>query len=77
MSSCGLENGGRGPGVDAESGGIPGVQTSQAEEEEDDEDGIFSPVRIPGDKAAPTNLCCDWLILLDLSRAPSADGATA
>lgn len=54
MSSCHLENGGRGPGEDAESGGIQGVQTCQAEED-DDEDGIFSPVRIPGDKAAPTN----------------------
>lgn len=82
MSSCGLENGGRGPGEDAESGGIRGVQTCQAEEEED-EDGIFSPVRIPGDKAAPTNLCCGWLILVDswprskietVSWAPSAGG---
>lgn len=63
-SSCGLENGGRAPGEDAESGGIRGVQTCQAEEE-DDEDGIFSPVRIPGDKAAPTNLCCGWLILAE------------
>lgn len=63
-SSCGLENGGRGPGEDAESGGIQGVQTCQAEDE-DDEDGIFNPIRIPGDKAAPTNLFCDWLNLLD------------
>lgn len=60
-SSCGLENGGRAPREDAESGGIRGGQT---EEEEDDEDGIFSPVRIPGDKAAPANLGCDWLIFL-------------
>lgn len=82
MSPCGLENGGRGPGEDAESGGMRGAQTCQAEEEED-EDGIFSPVRIPGDKAAPTNLCCDWLILVHswpcrkierVSRAPPAGG---
>lgn len=64
ISSCGLENGGRGPREDAESGGVGGARTCQAEEE-DDEDGIFSPVRIPGDTAAPTNLCCDWLILVD------------
>lgn len=57
-SSCGLENGGRGPGDDAESGGNQGLQMCQAEEE-DDEDGIFSPVRIPGDSAAPAILCVE------------------
>lgn len=49
--SCSLENGGRGPGVgDAESGDKPGGEACQPEEEEDDEDGIFSPVRIPGEE---------------------------
>lgn len=57
-SSCGLENGGKGSGDDAESGGNRGFQMCQAEEE-DDEDGIFSPVRIPGDRAAPANLCVE------------------
>lgn len=33
---------------DAESGEKPGL--SQPEEEEDDEDGTFSPVRIPGEE---------------------------
>lgn len=49
--SCSLENGGRGPGTgDAESGDKTGVEVCQPEEEEDDEDGIFSPVRIPGEE---------------------------
>lgn len=48
--SCSLENGGRGPSVgDVESGDKPGNEACHPEEE-DDEDGIFSPVRIPGDK---------------------------
>lgn len=48
--SCGLENGGRGPGVeDMESGDKLGVEVCQPEEE-DDKDGIFSPVRIPGEE---------------------------
>lgn len=34
---------------DAEAGDKPGAEVSQPEEEEDDEDGIFSPVRIPGE----------------------------
>lgn len=76
-SSCGLENGGRGPSEDAESGGNPGAQMCQAEEEED-EDGIFSPVRIPGDRAAPTNLRGDFRGFLvrarTASRAPSGGG---
>uniref|UniRef100_A0A3B4U8Q4 Sodium/potassium/calcium exchanger 3-like n=1 Tax=Seriola dumerili TaxID=41447 RepID=A0A3B4U8Q4_SERDU len=43
--SCSLENGG---GIgDAELADKPGVEVCQPEEEEDDEDGIFSPVRIP------------------------------
>ncbi|KAK1882560.1 Sodium/potassium/calcium exchanger 3 [Dissostichus eleginoides] len=46
--SCGVENGGKTPAiVDAESGEKPGVEVCQTEEE-DEEDGIFSPVRIPG-----------------------------
>lgn len=49
--SCSLENGGRGPGLgDAESRDKPGVEVCQQEGEEDDEDGIFSPVRIPGEE---------------------------
>lgn len=48
-SSCGVENGGRGAGDDAEPGGNRGVQMCQAEEEEDDEGGIFSPIRVPGE----------------------------
>ncbi len=49
--SCSLENGGRAAGMgDAESGEKPGVEVCQPEEEEDDEDGIFSPVRIPGER---------------------------
>ncbi len=48
--SCSLENGGKGPGIgDAESGDKPGVEVCQPEEEDDD-DGIFSPVRIPGEE---------------------------
>lgn len=35
---------------DAESGDKPGVEVCQPEEEEDNEDRIFSPVRIPGDE---------------------------
>lgn len=48
--SCGLENGGRGPGVgDTESGDKLGLEVCQPEEE-DDGDTIFSPVRIPGEE---------------------------
>lgn len=47
--SCSLENGGGRPGMgDAELGDKPGVEACQPEEEDDDEDGSFSPVRIPG-----------------------------
>ncbi|XP_034096420.1 sodium/potassium/calcium exchanger 3-like [Gymnodraco acuticeps] len=46
--SCGVENGGKTPAIgDAESGEKPGVEVCQTEEE-GEEDGIFSPVRIPG-----------------------------
>ncbi|TWW74816.1 sodium/potassium/calcium exchanger 3 [Takifugu flavidus] len=58
-SSCGLENGGRGPSEDAESGGNPGAQMCQAEEEED-EDGIFSPVHIPGGCRARVKWVITW-----------------
>ncbi|KAM9348460.1 sodium/potassium/calcium exchanger 3 [Symphorus nematophorus] len=59
--SCSLENGGRGPGVgDAESGDKPGAEVSQPEEEEDDEDGIFSPVRIPGSCCARVKWVITW-----------------
>uniref|UniRef100_A0AAQ6A6T3 Sodium/calcium exchanger membrane region domain-containing protein n=1 Tax=Amphiprion ocellaris TaxID=80972 RepID=A0AAQ6A6T3_AMPOC len=48
--SCSLENGGGRPGIgDVESGDKPGTDVCHPEEEEDDEDGLFSPVRIPGE----------------------------
>lgn len=57
--SCSLENGGRGAGVgDAESGDKPGVEVGQ--EEEDDDDGIFSPVRIPGSCCARVKWVITW-----------------
>uniref|UniRef100_A0A3Q3CF23 Sodium/potassium/calcium exchanger 3-like n=1 Tax=Haplochromis burtoni TaxID=8153 RepID=A0A3Q3CF23_HAPBU len=47
-ASCSLENGGGRPGmVNTESGDKPGTEVCQQEDEDDDEDGIFSPVRIP------------------------------
>ncbi|KAF7665546.1 hypothetical protein LDENG_00139670 [Lucifuga dentata] len=62
--SCSLENGG---GVekqragDAESGETPGVKGCQPdEEEEDDEDGVFSPVRIPGGCCARVRWVITW-----------------
>ncbi|XP_035522955.1 sodium/potassium/calcium exchanger 3 [Morone saxatilis] len=59
--SCSLENGGKGPGIgDAESGDKPGVEVCQPEEEEDDEDGIFSPVRIPGSCCARVKWVITW-----------------
>ncbi|XP_044226844.1 sodium/potassium/calcium exchanger 3 [Thunnus albacares] len=59
--SCSLENGGGRPGIgDAESGDKPGVELSQPEEEEDDEDGIFSPVRIPGGCCARVKWVITW-----------------
>ncbi|XP_041807766.1 sodium/potassium/calcium exchanger 3 [Chelmon rostratus] len=59
--SCSLENGGRGPGTgDAESGDKMGVEVCQPEEEEDDEDGIFSPVRIPGSCCARVKWVITW-----------------
>nr|XP_046266818.1 sodium/potassium/calcium exchanger 3 isoform X2 [Scatophagus argus] len=59
--SCSLENGGRGPGGgDAESGDKPGVEVCQQGEEEDDEDGIFSPVRIPGGCCARVKWVITW-----------------
>lgn len=36
--------------MDTELGDKPGDEACQVEEEEDDEDGIFSPVRIPGEE---------------------------
>uniref|UniRef100_A0A8C4D943 Sodium/calcium exchanger membrane region domain-containing protein n=1 Tax=Dicentrarchus labrax TaxID=13489 RepID=A0A8C4D943_DICLA len=58
--SCSLENGGKGPGIgDADSGDKPGVEVCQPEEE-DDEDGIFSPVRIPGDCCARVKWVITW-----------------
>lgn len=44
-----LENGGGRPGIkDEESGNKPGVEVSQPEDEED-EDGYFNPMRMPGE----------------------------
>lgn len=49
VGSCGLENGGRGAGIgDQEMGDKSGVGVCQ-QEEDGDEDGIFSPVRIPSE----------------------------
>ncbi|XP_041657010.1 sodium/potassium/calcium exchanger 3-like isoform X1 [Cheilinus undulatus] len=59
--SCSLENGGRGHTMeDAESGEKPGAGTCQAEEGEDDEDEIFSPVRIPGSCCARVKWVITW-----------------
>ncbi|KAM7374239.1 hypothetical protein PAMP_006910 [Pampus punctatissimus] len=59
--SCSLENGGGRPGVgDAESRDKPGVELCQPEEEDDDEDGIFSPVRIPGGCCARMKWVITW-----------------
>ncbi|KAM4544590.1 sodium/potassium/calcium exchanger 3-like isoform 2-T2 [Odontesthes bonariensis] len=59
--SCSLENGGGRPGLkDAESGDKPGVEVCQPDEEEDDEDGIFSPVRIPGSCCARVKWVITW-----------------
>uniref|UniRef100_A0A1A8R4N0 Sodium/calcium exchanger membrane region domain-containing protein n=2 Tax=Nothobranchius TaxID=28779 RepID=A0A1A8R4N0_9TELE len=59
--SCGLENGGGRPRIrDAESGNKPGVEASRPEEEEDDEDQIFSPVRMPGSCCARVKWVITW-----------------
>ncbi|KAK2828545.1 hypothetical protein Q5P01_019579 [Channa striata] len=59
--SCSLENGGGRPGIgDAESGDKPGVEICQPEEEDDDEDGIFSPIRIPGGCCARVKWVITW-----------------
>ncbi|XP_022067961.1 sodium/potassium/calcium exchanger 3-like isoform X1 [Acanthochromis polyacanthus] len=59
--SCSLENGGGRPGIgDLESGDKPGTDVCQPEEEEDDEDGIFSPVRIPGGCCARVKWVITW-----------------
>ncbi|KAF1378666.1 hypothetical protein PFLUV_G00192910 [Perca fluviatilis] len=59
MGSCSLENGGRTPGIgDTESGDKPGVGVCQTEEEDDD--GIFNPVRIPGSCCARVKWLIKW-----------------
>ncbi|XP_029029445.1 sodium/potassium/calcium exchanger 3 [Betta splendens] len=59
--SCSLENGGGRPGIgDTESREKPGVAVSQPEEEEEDEDGIFSPIRIPGGCCARVKWVITW-----------------
>uniref|UniRef100_I3JCX8 Sodium/potassium/calcium exchanger 3 n=1 Tax=Oreochromis niloticus TaxID=8128 RepID=I3JCX8_ORENI len=60
-ASCSLENGGGRPGmVDTESGDKPGAEVCQQEEEDEDEDGIFSPVRIPDGWCARVKWVITW-----------------
>ncbi|XP_030010306.1 sodium/potassium/calcium exchanger 3 isoform X2 [Sphaeramia orbicularis] len=61
-SSCSLENGGGRPGIgDAESGEKPGAEVCQPEDEdEEDEDGVFNPVRIPGGCCARVKWVITW-----------------
>ncbi|XP_029374601.1 sodium/potassium/calcium exchanger 3 [Echeneis naucrates] len=54
--SCSLENGGGRPGM----GDKPGAEVCQPEEEGDDEDGIFNPVRIPGGCCARVKWVITW-----------------
>lgn len=60
--SCSLENGGGRPGVgDAEKGEKPGAEVCQRDEEdEEDEDGVFNPVRIPGGCCARVKWVITW-----------------
>ncbi|XP_054899502.1 sodium/potassium/calcium exchanger 3-like [Poeciliopsis prolifica] len=59
--SCSLENGGGRPGIkDAESGEKPGAEECRPEEEDDDEDGIFNPVRMPGSCRARVKWVITW-----------------
>ncbi|XP_014840565.1 PREDICTED: sodium/potassium/calcium exchanger 3-like [Poecilia mexicana] len=59
--SCSLENGGGRPGIgDAESGDKPGAEGGRPEEEDDDEDGIFNPVRMPGSCRARVKWVITW-----------------
>ncbi|XP_029304888.1 sodium/potassium/calcium exchanger 3-like isoform X2 [Cottoperca gobio] len=59
--SCSLENGGKRPEIgDTESGVKPGVEVSQTEEGEGEEDGIFSPVRIPGSWCGRVKWLIKW-----------------
>ncbi|XP_008425933.1 sodium/potassium/calcium exchanger 3 [Poecilia reticulata] len=59
--SCSLENGGGRPGIrDAESGDKPGAEGCRSEEEDDDEDGIFNPVRMPGSCRARVKWVITW-----------------
>uniref|UniRef100_A0A3B5QT76 Sodium/potassium/calcium exchanger 3-like n=2 Tax=Xiphophorus maculatus TaxID=8083 RepID=A0A3B5QT76_XIPMA len=59
--SCSLENGGGRPGMrDAESGDKPGAEGCRPEEEDDDEDGIFNPVRMPGSCCARVKWVITW-----------------
>ncbi|XP_068186836.1 sodium/potassium/calcium exchanger 3 [Antennarius striatus] len=59
--SCSLENGGKAPGTGAtELGDKPGNPACQPEEEDDDEDGIFSPLRIPDGVCARVKWVITW-----------------
>ncbi|CAK6953732.1 sodium/potassium/calcium exchanger 3-like [Scomber scombrus] len=59
--SCSMENGAGRPGIgDVVSGDKPGAESCQPEEDDDDEDGIFSPVRIPGGCCARVKWVITW-----------------
>ncbi|XP_068600265.1 sodium/potassium/calcium exchanger 3 [Brachionichthys hirsutus] len=60
--SCSLENGGKAPGIGAaaETGDKPGSPAGRPEDEDDDEDGIFSPLRIPGSFPARVKWVITW-----------------
>lgn len=49
VGSCGLENGGRAAGIGDQEMGDKSVDGVCQQEEDDNEDGIFSPVRIPSE----------------------------
>ncbi|XP_024119653.1 sodium/potassium/calcium exchanger 3 [Oryzias melastigma] len=63
--SCSLENGGGRPRIqDTESVEKPGVDACRTEEEEEDDDGIFNPVRIPGGCGARVKWVITWPLSL-------------
>lgn len=54
---------------DTESGDKAGAEVCQREEEEDDEDGIFSPIHIPGNQLKPhKNVLISKLSELSISK---------
>ncbi|XP_038145075.1 sodium/potassium/calcium exchanger 3-like isoform X2 [Cyprinodon tularosa] len=59
--SCSLENGGGTPGIgDTEAGEKLGGEECRPEEEDDDEDNIFNPVRMPGSCCARVKWFITW-----------------